>query len=156
MWRFTNCVPTVGELAHQRVAGACPHLGEDRTARCLALPHPLHEDPVEVRAGRRGDLGHPRLLRGARAVGQHDAELVGDLADLDVELRVLGAEAFADLAHGGRAGLLRGLLAGGVFPEARLVDLHEQVAVGGSERAPLGLLSTRRYRRRRSTTTGTS
>ena len=31
------------------------------------------------------------------------------------------------------------LLARGAFPEVRLADLHEQVAVGGSERAPLGL-----------------
>jgi hypothetical protein len=90
-----------GELAHQRVAGAHPHLREEREDDAVGLAHPLDEDPVVVRAGRRGDLGHPRLLGRVGRGRQQDAELVGHLAGLHVEVGVFDAEVLADLADGG-------------------------------------------------------
>ena len=126
-----------GELADQVVAGADPHLREDRQHDAVGLAQPLHRGAVVVRAGLGGDLLHPPDLLGVRAGRQRHAELVGDVAGLLVEVGVLGGDLPAGLLDGRAGALLLHLLPGGHLPQAGEADLHDQVTVRRGERTPL-------------------
>ena len=137
MCRVTYSVPSAANSADQVVAGADPHLRQERQHDAVGLAQPLHRGAVVVRAGLGGDLLHPAELLGVRAGRQRHAQLVGDVAGLLVEVGVLGGDLPAGLLHGRVGGLLLDLLPGGHLPQAGEPDLHDQVTVRRGERTPL-------------------
>jgi hypothetical protein len=103
-------------------------------ARTAAMVQPGHEDLVELLVGRGAlHLLQPPLLLGGRLAGQGDAQLVGGVDDILVQLHVLLSDDAADLPDPGVAAPRGGHLPSRHLPQTRLPHGGEQGQVGGTE-----------------------
>jgi hypothetical protein len=108
-------------------------------------PQQVHELVLVLGAARRRHLPQPALLLLVRLVRQGDAQLGRDDPDAFVEVGVADDEMVAGLLDGLARRALQGLLPGRQLPQSGQPHPHDQIAVGGGERAPLGVHGPRRH-----------
>jgi hypothetical protein len=128
-----------GESADQFISSAGPHLRNDRQYLAVCSAQPLHERAVEVRDRLAGYLAYPAPLLVGGLVGQRHTEPCRRLADLSVEIGMLSCDEPTHFPHSRTAAPLLGLLPSRSFPQAGLPHLDQQIPIGRTERAPLGL-----------------